>query len=411
MKVTHRYPAFLLIGVTALTLSAASGASAQSRYQAVTLEESTVIPVVLERELRSDRARRGDQVRVRVRTEGEEYQGIPSGSYVEGRVQEARPLRGNEPGVLDLEFTRLRLPDGSAYPISASLVGLSDQSVQRDSSGRLTAKSNNQKNRNTFIGLGAGAGALIGILTRGGKVSLTDILLGAAAGYAYGEATRSRSQGNPRNVLLEPGTEFGLALNQDVRIRSSRVAERFDRDTLDEESVNDRDRWRDRERFDDRDRFDDRERFDDRDHYADRERWRNRDRLNDRDRRANRERFGGAGRFGHSPLYITFTTAARPYTSNGVWMLPVRNVMDAAQANFRFISSTRELVISDSDMPLRAKVDSRIVRFDDGRQVSLDQPLRIHNGTLYAPMDFFELATGRRVVRNTTSNTFQLLSQ
>src|SRR4051812_31621846 len=86
--------------------------SAQTRYRTLSLSENTVLPVVLETELNSSRSHPGDPIRARVKIEDQDYMGIPYGSRVEGTVREAVPHKGNDPGVLDLKFSRLRTPNG-----------------------------------------------------------------------------------------------------------------------------------------------------------------------------------------------------------------------------------------------------------------------------------------------------------
>ena len=65
------------------------------------------------------------------------------------------------------------------------------------------------------MAVGSGAGLLVGLLT---KKPLESILVGGILGYLYGDQ-RSRNQ-EARNVVLEPGTEFGVRLDQNARLRA-----------------------------------------------------------------------------------------------------------------------------------------------------------------------------------------------
>jgi len=361
-------------GFLAAAALGALPAGAQSRYDTVTLRQDTVIPVVLDQGINSATARRGAPVRARVKVDGDSYLGIPDGSQVSGVVQEVRRHQGNEPGVLDLEFTRLRTPEGRTYPLDASLIGLTSASVEREGNGRIVAKPDRKKDRTKFIGYGAGAGAILGALTRGGKIKLTDILLGAAAGYAYGESQKNR--GKSGDVVLKPGTEFGLALNHDLTLGRNRIASRYG--GASRSSDNEEDYSRD---SNDRD-------------YSDRDYSRSNDAFPTRERMGNTQ--------------VDFSGADRPFRSGNGWMLPVRPVLNAAGVDYRYDRDRKELSVSNSMNGLRAGVDSRIIRFDDGSRNTLDRPLMIRTGTLYAPVRFFEMATLQRAIFDPSRNTLSL---
>lgn len=373
----HRKQSPLMIaGFLAALFVGTAPTMAQTRYDRVVLEENTVIPVVLDREISSQTARRGDRVQARVRVEGDEYLGIPEGSRVEGRVQEVQRHRGDQPGVLDIEFNRLRTPDGQTYPLNASLVSLNNDSVERREDGRIVARANRGKDRTKFIGYGAGAAAILGALTRGGKLRLTDILLGAAAGYAYGESVKDK--GRPSDVNLRAGTEFGLALERQIVLRDEedRLSSRYGSASPSSRT----------------DRYD---------RYDRTTRTRTSDRYSDSNRYSDSDR----------DVRVDFSGSARPYQLGGVWMLPVRTVLDAAGVDYRFDTGRKELHVSNTMNGLRVGTDSRAVRFDDGSRNTLPQPVVLRNGTLYAPVRFFEMATMRRVSYEDPSRTVYLLAK
>src|SRR5437588_426473 len=76
------------------------------------------------------------------------------------------------------------------------------------SDGRLVATNDKSKDRTKFIGIGAGAGLLIGALTK--QNTLASIFLGAGAGYAANELGNKK----PSDVSLKAGTEFGVRLDR-----------------------------------------------------------------------------------------------------------------------------------------------------------------------------------------------------
>src|SRR5207249_4763290 len=167
----------------------------------------TVIPVKLKSELSSKTSRPGDHFTAVVRS-GRDDSGLPDGTRVEGVVREALPSAEGKPGVLDLDFTKIVFPDGQTRSLEASLVSLDAKNVKRTSDGRLVATGKSSSDRTKFIGIGAGAGLLIGALTK--QNTLLSILLGAGAGYGYNEL------GNKKvgNVDLKTDTEFGVRLDR-----------------------------------------------------------------------------------------------------------------------------------------------------------------------------------------------------
>ncbi|AIE87454.1 stalk domain-containing protein [Fimbriimonas ginsengisoli] len=183
--------------------------------RAQTIARDTVLPVTLDTPLSSDGSLRGDKFTATVRSTGDDYYGmLPEGTKVEGRVLTARPRSGNDPGLLELDFRRIRLPNGSSYPINGNLISLDANGVVRDDSGRIRATGSSRDNRTVYAGYGAGAGLLVGLLT---KKPLEGTILGGVLGYVAGQVQKDR--GNPSNVRLDPGTQFGVRLTNDVTVR------------------------------------------------------------------------------------------------------------------------------------------------------------------------------------------------
>lgn len=214
--ITHKIPgairALRLASLVTIACSATQFAHAQSRTRNVALNAGTVIAVRLDEALSSNESNKGDKFTATVKenTGKTDPYALPSGTQVEGIVRLVRPKKDKQPGVLDLAFQRLILPDGRSYNLKGSLIGLDNKSVTHDKQGRLTAKKGHRTDRLTFVGYGAGAGLLAGLLLDK-KNTLRDTALGAGLGYLYGALEKDSSKVN--DVRLKEGTELGVRLD------------------------------------------------------------------------------------------------------------------------------------------------------------------------------------------------------
>jgi hypothetical protein len=201
--------------ITAADIASSRTSPPITRGTEMLIQDGTVIPVTLDNEISSDRARQGDLFTATVRNNGTDYAGLPAGTKIEGRVVTANAKEGRNPGMLELDFRRVILPDGRTMPIDGSLIGLDSNSVTRNSDGVYTARADRKDDRLVYAGYGAGAGLLVGLLT---KRPLEGAILGGVLGYLFGEVQRSNQQA--ADVRLRAGTEFGVKLNRDLVWRS-----------------------------------------------------------------------------------------------------------------------------------------------------------------------------------------------
>jgi hypothetical protein len=201
--------------ITAVGTSTTTGTSGGSAVM-LTLPESTVIPVRLDRELSSNKNIKGDPFSATINTKGAaDYLGLPVGTKVYGEVLKATPRKGDDPGTLSLDFKRITLPDGRSMPIEAGLTGLDSKHVTNED-GRLVAKTEHRNDTLTYVGIGAGAGALVALLTDSGDL-VRNGLIGAGLGWIYSEIQRNNQK--PRDVVLTKDTEVGVRLDQRLIIR------------------------------------------------------------------------------------------------------------------------------------------------------------------------------------------------
>ncbi len=188
-------------------------------YTTMVLDSGSVIPFRLNDELSSNRSEVGEKFTATLdATDYDNYQGLPNGSVLEGHVDVVRAKDDEAPGVLGLAFDRVRTPDGRYYSVDGTLIGLDNKSVNNEN-GRLTAKSG-AKNDLKYVGYGAGAGALVALITKGNVVTTT--LIGSAIGYLFGELDRQKA----RDVSLKTDSKFGVRLMDDLSFRVPTVATR-----------------------------------------------------------------------------------------------------------------------------------------------------------------------------------------
>lgn len=326
------------------------------------LPAGTVIPVRLEEPLSSKSSRPGDKFTVTVRP-GPESAGLPAGTRVRGVVREALPAGDGDPGVLDLEFRSLVFPNGLSRPIDASLYSLDAKDLKRTESGRLIATSNKAKDRLKFIGIGAGAGLLISVLTKGD--TLRDILLGAGAGYLYNELKKEK----PGDVNLRSGTEFGLRLDREFAFDVGGQGSSRSSDRSGEE--------RNEHRYEDV-------------------------------RTVGTEKANGATDRLADDIGVLIDdrevrfSGAKPFQRAGVTLIPLAAV--AREANFDYqYDAARKMIIARNGT-LRMGMGSRIA-LSNGQRYRMNGMAEMRNGTLYVPPQFIALAISGSVYWDAPSRT------
>ncbi|MEI7986077.1 MAG: copper amine oxidase N-terminal domain-containing protein [Armatimonadota bacterium] len=175
----------------------------------------SVIPVKLDSSLSSDQSQVGDKFTATIDTNGSsDYFGLPQGTKIQGHVNFAQAKRNDTPGILGLSFDSIIIANNRKVPITASLIGLDSKSVINEN-GRIVVNPNNQKRDDLkYVGTGAGAGALIALVTKGNVV--TNAVIGGALGYLY-ETLLNKPKSS--NVTLGRGTALGVRFDQEARIR------------------------------------------------------------------------------------------------------------------------------------------------------------------------------------------------
>src|SRR5919202_4072509 len=241
MRTNTARRAFSFIATLALVIATVIPATAQRRRRPVirrttrttrtttvetpalryfTVPADTVIRVRMDTELNSRTARVGDTFSTTV-TEpvygggsGEDV--IPVGSKVWGRVTTVNRAGRRTPGNISVRFTSIQTPNGARHLINGSLTTLQTDQVRSDNESTVKGRSN-QKRDAVFIGGGAATGAIIGAIAGGGKGAAIGAILGGAAG------TGARVYEKEQEADVKSGTEFGVILNQGVRLPEYRT--------------------------------------------------------------------------------------------------------------------------------------------------------------------------------------------
>lgn len=177
------------------------------------ISPSTVIPFTLGTKLSSKTSKVGDRFTATLDTAGDDnYNNLPRGTKLEGRVSAVSAKVGDTPGALGLEFDRVMLPEGGRYRIYGTLHGLDGASVTV-ADGKMMAKDTAKNDNLKYVGYGAGAGALVSIVTKGNL--LTNAVIGGALGYLFGRLDPKKAN----DVTLDEGTRFGVRLTNDLAFR------------------------------------------------------------------------------------------------------------------------------------------------------------------------------------------------
>jgi len=351
--------------------------TAPASLAATTIEAGTVLPVKLNDTLSSKDSRNGDSFSATIRTdESSYYNNLPVGTKIEGTVRQARAQQDKDPGVLDLAFKRIRLPNGRSYPIEGSLIGLDNKSVTKTSDGRIVAKPGKGTDRLTYVGYGAGAGLLVSLFT---KQTLSNTLLGAGLGYLFGSLQKSHN--DPRDVTLKPGTEMGVRL--DRRLTLSGYTSDESQDTSSSANTDRYHKTQEGNRATDNNG------------------------SQDVNREVNSASSDSVTNIGVlvGDQDVSFDSTARPVMANNTVLVPFHPVLNAAHVNFKYDAGAQRLTALTPNGSVRLTAGSRIAVVNGSKRVRMEAPAQRLNGTLYVPLKFLSLATGQNATWDSGSRT------
>ncbi len=364
-KQNTRWPFALHAGAAFCLLAPLAGSAGAQGSRAVRLDAGSVIPVRLNDTLSSLDSRKGQTFTATIR--GESTQSdvtiLPSGTTVDGVVKGVRSQQGKDPGVLDVAFRRVHLPDGRSFAIDGSLIGLDNKSVDRRSDGSLVAKPAHKNDRLTYVGYGAGAGLIVGLLT---KHTLEDAVIGGGLGYLFGSLQKGHS--DARDVNLKAGTELGVRLDSSVSTSAYS------------------------------------------DQYGTSEGTTGRFHRTDAPARDLGRPLVPPSDLNTGVMIgdqtVNFDSTAMPVVIKGVTMIPAVPVLRSARIPYTWDASRQVLSATGDNGPARIAVGSRIAVLRGSQRSRLDAPAQRLNGTIYVPARFLELATGYKMQFDAGSRTF-----
>lgn len=201
------------LALTALAASAVSAVSVSAQTR-LSLPAGTVIIVQTEQALQSNSVQAGQTFETTVvdAIGLDNYSVIPSGSRVRGTITYAQPANRQQSGVIQVNFNRITLPDGTSYPIVGRLTSL-DAAERRQIDADPNA-------RVVLVGGRGGIGAAIA--GAGSNNSPTSSILQALGGLL------SQAQ----DVAVPAGTQLAVQLDQAVSVRGGRRLGAGDESTL-----------------------------------------------------------------------------------------------------------------------------------------------------------------------------------
>jgi peptidoglycan hydrolase-like protein with peptidoglycan-binding domain len=194
-----------VIAALLFMLGAAAEISAQAR---VVVPEGSVIIVRTSSALESATAKPGQTFEAVVvdTLQVDSYTAIPAGSRIRGVVTFAQPADRQRSGVIEVNFNRLTLPDGSAYNLNGRL-------TSTDAAERRQIESD-PNSRVVLVGGRAGVGAVIA--GAGSERNPASGILAALGGLL----SEGRDVRLPAGTTLAVQLEQGLSLSRRGRIRA-----------------------------------------------------------------------------------------------------------------------------------------------------------------------------------------------
>lgn len=200
-------PSNRIVSINAQGVTNNSGGTQVAGMRQISIPAQSVVPVTLDQDISSATATRGQNISATVVSTQAGDSEFPAGTKLRGIITEATPRTGSSPGVLDIRFRSAVLPDGSVVQLVGNPIALDNNSVTTEG-GRFIAKPGKRGNNTAkVVGIGAGAGFLIGRLLK--KDGALPAIIGAGAGFLFDRKNKNKMA----DARLTAGTKLGVRLN------------------------------------------------------------------------------------------------------------------------------------------------------------------------------------------------------
>lgn len=177
----------------------------------INVPAGAIVKVKLASALSSATARVGDHFSSTIESQVTGDSEFPAGSKIVGTVSDVKHQDGDQPGMLDLTFQSVMLPNGTQYPLQGSLTSLTNVNNDTSTPGRITGKAGKSgTNKLVMVGIGAGVGLVLGKVLKTNSTVTT--LLGGLAGYLLG----NKSSTDASEANLPAGTQLGVLMGSGV---------------------------------------------------------------------------------------------------------------------------------------------------------------------------------------------------
>jgi len=166
----------------------------------------TVLAFRLDNNLSSHDSKPGDPFSATIDSHEAGDMGLPPGTQLFGKVEYVKRQVHRDPGVIQVQFDHLMLPNGHRLPVNGKLIGLDEVNVMHSDNGRLVAKNSQRNATMVFVSDGEHTNLVVAFPT---DRPLGDGMIHEMLHASLDASQRARLA---RNAEIHSGSRFGLRL-------------------------------------------------------------------------------------------------------------------------------------------------------------------------------------------------------